>query len=41
MANAENYTRLFTINEANALLPVLRPIVEKILENIRRLRSKS
>ena len=41
MANAENYTRLFTINEANALLPVLRPIVEKILENIRRLRSTS
>jgi hypothetical protein len=41
MANAETYTRLFTINEANALLPVLRPIVERILENIRRLRTIS
>jgi hypothetical protein len=41
MANAETYTRLFTINEANALLPELRPLVESILENIRRLRSIS
>ena len=41
MANPENYTRLFTIDEANALLPELRPIVENILENIRRLRATS
>lgn len=41
MANSENYTRLFTIEEANALLPTLRPIVENILENIRRLRATS
>ena len=41
MANSENYTRLFTIDEANALLPALRPIVENILENIRRLRATS
>ncbi|MBM4263679.1 MAG: DUF2203 family protein [Deltaproteobacteria bacterium] len=41
MAQAENFTKLFTINEANALLPIVRPIVEKILENIRRLRSAS
>ena len=36
-----NYQRLFTINEANELLPVLRPLVEQILENIRRLKSAS
>jgi hypothetical protein len=35
------YTRLFTVNEANALLPTLRPLVEDILENLRRLRAKS
>lgn len=41
MAHSENFTRLFTINEANALLPTLRPLIEKILENIRRLRHAS
>jgi len=35
------FSRLFTVNEANALLPALRPLVESILENIRRLRSRS
>ena len=35
------YTRLFTVNEANALLPTLRPLVEQILENIRRLKGAS
>jgi hypothetical protein len=35
------YSRLFTINEANALLPVVRPTIETILEIIRRLRAKS
>ena len=33
------FSRLFTINEANALLPTLRPLMQKILENIRRLKS--
>jgi hypothetical protein len=36
-----DYSRLFTVNEANELLPRLRPLVEQILENIRRLKSAS
>ena len=36
-----NFPRLFTVNEANGLLPLLRPLVEQILENIRRLKSVS
>jgi hypothetical protein len=35
------YSRLFTVHEANALLPSLRPLVEQILENIRRLKGAS
>ena len=35
------YSRLFTVNEANELLPKLRPLVEQILENIRRLKTVS
>ena len=34
-----HYPRLFTVNEANELLPTLRPLVEQILDNIRRLKS--
>lgn len=41
MTASAQFTRLFTVNEANALLPVLRPLVENILENIRRLKLKS
>ena len=41
MDSSSNFPRLFTIDEANALLPTLRPLIEKILENIRRLKSKS
>ena len=36
-----NFPRLFTVNEANGLLPGLRPLVEQILENIRRLKGVS
>jgi hypothetical protein len=36
-----NFPKLFTVDEANELLPTLRPLVEQILENIRRLRSSS
>lgn len=36
-----SFSRLFTVNEANALLPTVRPLIERILENIRRLKSKS
>ena len=36
-----SYQRLFTIHEANALLPTVRPLVEKILDDIRRLKHTS
>jgi hypothetical protein len=39
-ANA-GYQKLFTVNEANDLLPTVRPLVEQILENIRRLKLTS
>lgn len=41
MEPPENFPRLFTVNEANLLLPTLRPIIERILENLRRLKMKS
>ncbi len=41
MEDSAQYQRLFTVNEANELLPVLRPLVEQILDNIRRLKSAS
>jgi hypothetical protein len=41
MEASANFPRLFTVDEANALLPTLRPLIENILENIRRLKSKS
>lgn len=36
-----NFPRLFTVDEANDLLPKLRPLVEQVLENIRRLKGAS
>ncbi|HWH75768.1 MAG TPA: DUF2203 domain-containing protein [Candidatus Binatus sp.] len=41
MDTTAGYTKLFTINEANDLLPTIRPVVEQILENIRRLKIVS
>lgn len=41
MDSSSPYSKLFTIDEANALLPVVRPIMENILETIGLLRSKS
>ena len=41
MEGSANFPRLFTVDEANGLLPTLRPLVEQILENIRRLKSSS
>ena len=35
------FPRLFTVDEANGLLPNVRVLVEQILENIRRLKSAS
>jgi hypothetical protein len=39
--SSTSFPRLFTVDEANALLPTLRSLIEQILENIRRLKSKS
>jgi hypothetical protein len=36
-----HFPRLFTVDEANELLPNVRVLVEQILENIRRLKSAS
>lgn len=41
MDQSSHYSKLFTVNEANELLPALRPLVEQILENIRRLKNAS
>lgn len=41
MGSPAHFARLFTVDEANALLPIVRPLVQQILESIRRLRSKS
>jgi hypothetical protein len=41
MDASHSFARLFTVDEANELLPTLRPLVEQILENIRRLKSAS
>jgi hypothetical protein len=41
MESAANFPRLFTVEEANGLLPAIRPLIENILENLRRLKSKS
>jgi hypothetical protein len=41
MDSTAQYPRLFTVNEANDLLPKLRLLIEQILENIRRLKSAS
>ena len=41
MKASSPYSKLFTINEANALLPVVRPMIEKILDIIQSLRAKS
>ena len=41
MKASSPYSKLFTVNEANELLPLVRPVIEKILETIRSLRAKS
>ncbi|HVO95542.1 MAG TPA: DUF2203 domain-containing protein [Terriglobales bacterium] len=41
MDSTENFSRLFTVDEANQLLPTLRPLIERVLESIRRLKSTS
>jgi hypothetical protein len=41
MATSQQATRLFTVDEANALLPELRPLVERILTQLSSLKEKS
>src|SRR5258706_1115842 len=41
MDSSASYSKLFTVNEANDLLPTMRPLVEQILDNIRRLKIAS
>lgn len=41
MAPSELSPRLFTIEEANRLLPTLRPFMERIFDNLRSLREAS
>ncbi|HEY1266800.1 MAG TPA: DUF2203 domain-containing protein [Candidatus Binatia bacterium] len=38
---APQQTRLFTVDEANALLPELKPLVARILKNLAALKEKS
>lgn len=41
MASSQLFPRLFTIEEANRLLPTLRPLMERIFDNLRSLRETS
>ncbi|HXV82308.1 MAG TPA: DUF2203 domain-containing protein [Candidatus Binatia bacterium] len=41
MVSSAHFPRLFTVNEANALLPTVRPLMERVRENINALKSKS
>jgi hypothetical protein len=41
MGSPAHFARLFTVDEANALLPTIRPLVQELLDTIARLRSKS
>ena len=40
MDSTENYPRLFTVDEANALIPGLRPVVEELLGTFREIRAE-
>lgn len=41
MASSQLFPRLFTVDEANDLLPALRPLVKRILDQVDFLRNKS
>jgi hypothetical protein len=41
MSSQQQVSRLFTVNEANSLLPELRPLVQRILDRLGSLREKS
>ncbi|HET8563468.1 MAG TPA: DUF2203 family protein, partial [Candidatus Binatia bacterium] len=38
---SSNFPRLFTVNEANALIPTLRPLLDRIFANLEILRGRS
>jgi hypothetical protein len=40
-SSQQQVPRLFTVNEANSLLPELRPLVQRILDHLESLREKS
>jgi hypothetical protein len=41
MGSPAHFARLFTVDEANALLATVQPLVQELLDTISRLRSKS
>jgi hypothetical protein len=41
MESSPTFPKLFTVEEANALLPIVRPLIDRILDTIHRLRAKS
>jgi len=40
MSDAQTFARFFTVDEANALIPTLRPAVEELLGAFRQIRSE-
>src|SRR3989442_1908791 len=40
MGSTQSFTRLFTVEEANALIPGLRPVVEELLGTFREIRAE-
>lgn len=40
MGTAEQYRRLFTVEEANALLPDIKPVVEELLGTFKEIRAE-
>lgn len=41
MASSQSYSRLFTVHEANDLLPTLRAVMEQLFQTLQTLRQKS
>ena len=40
MGTTQSFARLFTVEEANALIPGLRPVVEELLGTFREIRAE-
>lgn len=41
MASSQSYSRLFTVHEANDVLPTLRAVMEQVFQTLQTLRQKS